>query len=405
MTRPDNSRPAVVIGAGPYGLSVSAHLLGQGIPTRTFGDVMVSWRKHMPSGMLLKSTANASSISTPQPGSTLHDFYDYCGVPRLREDQQIPIEMFTRYGQWFQQRQVANVETIPVSQLDQDNGLFHLKLDSGEELETRTVVIASGLISFPYMPEGFARAVPGGPSADQVVSHSSQLHDLTPFEGREVAIIGAGQSALEGAALMHEAGAKVQVLARERAHFGDPPKSEPTGLRRLVPQPTSPLGPTWKLYPFSHAAGMYRYLPDQTRLSLARNVLGPLGAWWLRPRVEGQFPVHQRQRVLSIREDGGKAVLTVAGRSELTVDHVVAATGYRVDLDRISYLSAGVRARLRSVGGFPHLSPSFETSVPGLYIVGMAAAETFGPLMRFVCGTSFAAPRVAASARRRQEAR
>ena len=149
-----NSKLAVVIGAGPYGLSVAAHLRGRGVPTRTFGEVMISWREHMPVRMLLKSTPNASSISAPQPGSTLHDFCDISGVPRLREEEQIPIDLFIRYGQWFQQRHVPDVESVQVCQLDQSDGLFHLKLDSGEELETRTVVIASGLISFPYVPPG-----------------------------------------------------------------------------------------------------------------------------------------------------------------------------------------------------------------------------------------------------------
>ena len=197
----------------------------------------------------------------------------------------------------------------------------------------------------------------------------------------------------------------MQLLARQQARFGDPPP-KPTGPRRLLPQPDSPLGPTWKLYPFSHAAGVYRYLPQRSRLSLAKNVLGPLGGWWLADRVVGQFPVHDGHRVLEVREDGGKAVLIVATadghRSDLKVDHIVAATGYRVDLNRIAYLSADLRARMRTVAGFPHLSPSFESSVPGLYVAGMAAAETFGPLMRFVCGTSFAAPRLTASVSRKQ---
>ena len=152
MTAP-NSKPAVVIGAGPYGLSVAAHLRGRGVPTRTFGDVMISWRQHMPVGMRLKSTPNASSISDPQPGFTLHDFCDISGVARLREDEQIPIDLFIRYGQWFQEQRVPDVESAQVSQLNQGDGRFYLKLDSGEELETSTVVIASGLVSFPYVPQ------------------------------------------------------------------------------------------------------------------------------------------------------------------------------------------------------------------------------------------------------------
>jgi len=399
--------PAVVIGAGPYGLSVAAHLRGSGVPTRTFGDVMTSWRNHMPVGMLLKSTPNASSMSAPRPGCTLHDFCRISGLPHLAEEEQVSCDLFIRYGQWFQQQLVPDVESAQVCELARSGGQFHIKLDSGEELETATVVIASGLISFPYLPPEFAAAVPDGPSPDAILSHSSQHHDLTGFAGRRVAVIGAGQSALEGAALLHEAGASVHVLAREKARFGDPPKPVPAGGLHL-PQPNSPLGPSWGLYPFSHAAACYRFLPENVRLSLVKKVLGPLGAWWLKDRVAGQFPVTDECRVTQIRDDGGKALLTVAGqdgtRTTQEFDHVIAATGYRVELDRITYLSPEVRARLRSVAGSPRLSPTLESSVPGLYFAGMAAAATFGPLMRFVCGTAFAAPRVSAAAARRSRA-
>ena len=76
-----SSAPAVVIGAGPYGLSVAAHLRGRGIAVRTFGDVMDGWHTHMPAGMFLKSTSSASSLSAPGTGSTLADFCVVSGTP------------------------------------------------------------------------------------------------------------------------------------------------------------------------------------------------------------------------------------------------------------------------------------------------------------------------------------
>lgn len=392
---------AVIIGAGPYGLSAAAHLRARGVQVRTFGSVMAGWREHMPVGMFLKSTPNASSLSAPVPGFTLADFCTVSGTKPLREDQIVPIDLFIRYGQWFQEHLVPDVEPAQVCQLDRSRQLLHIKLDSGEELETETVVVASGMTGYPYLPPELMAVAPAGPSPDGLVSHSSQHRDLSALAGQEVAVIGAGQSALESAALLHEAGARVQVIARGRVRFGDPPgRPRAADLAGVLPEPDC-LGPGMSLYLFSHAPGMFRYLPRQTRLSLVKVVLGPSGGWWLRDRVVGQFQVRTGQRVQEARRDGKQVVLTLQSatgeQSDVRVDHVLAATGYRVNLDGLDFLSPGLRTQLRRVAGWPRLSASFESTVPGVFFVGPAAAATFGPLMRFVCGTGFAARQVSAT--------
>jgi hypothetical protein len=396
------SGPAVVIGAGPYGLSVAAHLRGRGVPVRVFGDVMSSWRLNMPIGMCLKSTPAASSLSAPAPGHTLADYCAASGIRPLTGTQIVPAELFVRYGEWFQRQVVPDVEPLRVERLARAGGRgFELRLSDGSELAADAVVMASGLNGFAYVPPELAPAAgPDGPSPDGLVSHSSQHHDLSVFAGREVAVIGAGQSALESAALLHESGAGVRVLVRGTARWGMPPRPPHTGLRGALPEPNSPLGPTWRIYPFSHAPFMFRYLPAGTRIRLVRQVLGPLGAWWLRDRVDGKLPVLENARVTSARADGEKVVLTAtsaAGSQELQVDHVLAATGYRVDLRRLDFLDPALRDGLRRVAGWPHLTGSFESSVPGLYFTSLAAAETFGPVMRFVCGAGFAARRISAA--------
>jgi lysine/ornithine N-monooxygenase len=389
---------AVVIGAGPYGLSAAAHLQGRGVPTRVFGDVMSSWRSHMPVGMCLKSTPDASSLSAPQPGYALSDYSRSQGARPLEGDDVVPIGLFTQYGQWFQQQLVPGVEGTEVQWLDRTGDGFRLQLSSGEELDTRHVVVATGITGQEHVPAGLARLEPGGASATGLVSHSSQHRDLSRFAGARVAVIGAGQSALESAALLHEAGAEATVLARETARFGSPPAPPRGRLTAMLPQPHSPLGPTWRIYPFSHAAGLFPYLPSQTRLRLVKRVLGPLGAWWLRDRVVGQVPVLNGHAILGAERDGDGVVLRTScpdgQHARLRVDHVLAATGYRVDLANLGFLEPQLRDRIKLTGGFPQLSGSFESSVPGLYFVGLPAAATFGPLMRFVCGTRFASGRV-----------
>jgi FAD-dependent urate hydroxylase len=377
-------------------------LRGRGVPVRVFGDVMSSWRLHMPTGMCLKSAPDASSLSAPTGGYTLADFCLASGIKPLAGHDIVPAELFIRYGTWFQQQIVPDVEDRRVTKLARDGAGFRLVLDDGEEFSSDVVVMASGLNGFAYVPPELTAAV-GGPDAlspDGLVSHSSQHHDLSVFNGKQVAVIGAGQSALESAALLHESGADARVLVRGQARWGLPPKPPRTGVLRVLPEPNSPLGPTWRIYPFSHAPGMFHYLPEQTRIQLVHRVLGPLGAWWLKDRVDGKLPVLDGHRVTAARPDGDKIALTVtseAGSSELVVDHVLAATGYRVDLTRLDFLDAGLRDRIHRVSGWPHLNESFQSSVPGLYFTSLAAAETYGPFMRFVCGAGFAARRISAA--------
>ena len=388
-------QPVAVIGAGPFGLSTAAHLRARGIPVRVFGDAMVSWRDHMPAGMLLKSTPAASNLDAPQRGHTLVDYCDAAGIPRLVTDEDIvPVETFIAYGQWFQQKLVPELEQVRVVSVDRGERGFVLKLDSGETFTARAVVVATGLSGLAHLPPELAAAAPDGPAPTGAVSHSSQHHDLTRYSGKELIVVGAGQSALETAALAAEAGARVRVVARGRGSvaFGEPPWKQP----RLRPE--SPFGRAWSLWALTYYPHPYRHLPARTRHYLVRRVLGPLGAWWLRDRFEGKVRVSEVDRVLTADTSDGHPALqvrTTTGTTDrLSADHVIAATGYRVDLAAMDFLGHELRTALAVSRGTPRLGAGYVSSVPGLYFTGLPAAGSYGPVMRFVCGTEFASPRL-----------
>jgi cation diffusion facilitator CzcD-associated flavoprotein CzcO len=351
----------------------------------------------MPAGMLLKSTPVASSLHAPQRGHTLADYCDAAGIPRLVTDEDIiPVETFIAYGEWFQQKLVPRLERVRVVSVDRrQGGGFELKLDSGELFAARAVVVATGLSGLAHLPPELAGAAADGPTPAGPVSHSSQHHDLTRFSGKELLVVGAGQSALETAALAAEAGARVRVVARGRGRvaFGAPPWDQPK-LR-----PESPFGRAWSLWALSYYPHPYRFLPAGTRHYLVRRVLGPLGAWWLRDRFEGKVAVREVARIVRASAQGGGPSLTVqthtGGTEELTADHVIAATGYRVDISAMDFLGHELRTELAVSRGTPKLGPGYVSSVPGLYFTGLPAAGSYGPVMRFVCGTDFASPRLA----------
>ena len=396
--------PVVVVGAGPFGLATAAWLGATGTTVRVFGEPMETWRTHMPDGMFLKSVPAASSISAPEAGHRFADFRTARGRGPVGDTYPIPVDEFIAYGHWFQERLVPGVERTAVREVRTADGGFGVLLDSGEEITARAVVVATGLVPYAHRPAGLDPLVAAG-----LASHACDHPDLSGFAGRRVAVVGAGQSALESAALLHEAGARPVVIARTGALlFGDPPPTDRPAARpwpERLRKPGSALGPGWSLFAVSRGPAAYRHLPVPVRRHVLRTVLGPSGAWWLRERVNGHFPVLCGRRLVSARhQDGADGAVRLeladpAGRQDvLHTDHVLAATGYRVDVRRTPVLEPSLRTSVRALpGGAPVLSAGFESSVPGLYFTGLAAAPTFGPVLRFVHGTTFAAHRLATS--------
>ncbi|MGW4893372.1 FAD-dependent oxidoreductase [Kitasatospora sp. NPDC004240] len=398
------SVPVAVVGAGPYGLSVAAHLKNRDVPVRVMGVPMGSWRARMPAGMFLKSTPRASSISDPAGRYGLDAFRAAQGLPPVGDRYVIPLDEFVRYGEWFQRLCVPEVEqtavlrVAPIPASGREPGGYRLELDTGEEFTARAVVLASGFPPYARIPAELLPLVGAG-----LASHTSEHADLAKFAGQRVAVIGAGQSALESATLMHEAGAEPVLVARApRLLFGDPPDSDLPSERpwpvRLA-KPASPLGPGWSFAAFSRATGAFRHLPDATRAHFVRTILGPSGGWWLRERMTGRFPVLTGHELLSAEAADGRVRLHLRGTTErLDVDQVLVATGYQVDVGRLDHLDPVLRrAVAHRNGGAPRLTAGFESSVPGLYFTGLSAADTFGPLMRFVAGTGFASRRITRS--------
>lgn len=386
------STDTVIIGAGPYGLSLAAHLSAAGIEYRQFGVPMRLWRSAMPRGMYLKSQGFASSLSDPGAAATLEAYCAEARRPYRSYGLPVPLATFTAYCQWFASRLDLALEETLVTGVERTGGRFTVTTAAGETLTARAVVVTAGVEHFAYIPPVLATLPP------ELCTHSSAHADLGVFKGRRVAVVGAGQSALESAALLGEAGAEVTMLARRRqiAWNGQPLAPDRPLLSRLR-EPEAALGSGWNTWFYSGHPDLFRRLPAATRIRRARTALGPAGASWLRSRVEGQLPVHTGATVTAARPDGEGvrlSVTTTGGGSDITAGHVIAATGYRPRLDRLGFLSDGLRGALLTVGGTPLVGRGYESSVPGLHFAGPLVAPSYGPVMRFVYGATHAAPAV-----------
>ena len=380
-----------VIGAGPYGLSVAAHLAEAGLNIRVFGQPMHTWRNRMPEGMVLKSEGFASSLSHPENELTLKDYCRDRGLPYQDTGLPVPLRTFCDYGVAFQQRFVPMLDERWVTNLDWNQNCFTLRLDSEEVVTARRVVIAAGIASFNNMPPEL-EAIKG-----PLCSHSINHHLLGRFAGQKVLIIGGGASGVGLAALMSPKGADVSVAARRSyIPYCDPPR--PRSLLERIQEPETGLGYGWRSLACVYAPTLFYQMPRDFRHLVVRKHLGPAPGWTSREVVERDVNVILGAKLAGSRRVGDKAQVTLridnAGEKVVEVDHVVAATGFKVDMRRLQFLSPVIREKLRCSDYTPELSSHFETSVPGLFVVGTAAANNFGPLMRFAYGAGFAARRV-----------
>ncbi|MFC8827739.1 FAD-dependent oxidoreductase [Streptomyces sp. NPDC057137] len=397
----------VVVGAGPYGLSIASHAAAAGLQPRVFGRPMAAWRDGMPPGMFLKSEPWASNLSDPKGAYGLAAYAAAQGVD-ARHGVPLPVGFFASYGLWFAANAAPPVEERTVTAVrPRAGGGFEVTVDDGgagggETFLARTVVLAVGVRPFTDVP-GPLRALP-----PERVSHSVDHADLTRFKGLDVTVVGAGQAALETATLLAEQGTTVRVVARShRLNWNTlpPPLDRPFGEAARAPH--TGLGCGWKNWLYSQTPGVFRRLPASTRARVFTSALGPAGAWWLRERFERSVEVRFGESVAAaVPADGRVRLDLVSARGSVdavTTDHVIAATGFTPGLGRLGLLDERLRRSLRTVGtgDAPETDGVFETSHPGLFVTGLLSAPSFGPSMRFVFGATYTAGRVVRGVRRR----
>ncbi|KOV51948.1 dimethylaniline monooxygenase [Streptomyces sp. AS58] len=390
----------LVVGSGPYGLSIASHAAEAGLKMRVFGRPMASWRDNMPRGMFLKSEPWASNLSDPSGRWRLDAYCSEQGLS-ARHAQPIPVEAFAAYGLWFARHAVPDVDERMVTRVTAGPGGFTAVTDDGEELHTRAVALAVGVMPFVEVPAALRGL------HMSLVTHSSHHSDLARFRGKDVTVIGGGQAALETAALLAEQGTRVRVLARaDGLRWNDVPPAWERPWWQSARSPHSGLGPGWRNWFYAERPGLFRRLPEATRSRIATTALGPAGAWWVRDRVEGVvevLPGHEVAAACPV--PGGLRLETVSregGLRTLETHHVIAATGFKGRCDRLGLLAAELRGSLAALpDGSPMVGRDFESSHPGLFLAGLVTASGFGPAMRFVHGATFTAATLVRGVRRR----
>jgi len=383
MTKAD----VTILGAGPYGLSAAAHLRTvPGLDVRIFGKPMSFWQCNMPKGMFLRSGWDATHIADPARSLTLEAFQAATGS-HFRKP--VPLGSFVEYGQWYQRQSLPDLDQREIVRLERAADGFRISLSDSEVLHSRRVVIAAGIRSFAWRPAEFENL------ASALASHACDHQNFSRFAGRQVLVIGSGQSALESAALLHESGAAVEIFARAR-HVNWLQGWASTTLhwklgsvvRNFLYAPTD-VGPAG-ISQLMAKPDLLRKLPRGLQDKLRKRAVRPAGARWLVKRLEA-VPIRLDRQVTAVTTvAGGRVKVSFDDGSDRTIDHVLLGTGYRVDISKYDFLSEKLKNSISRHNGYPRLREGLESSVDGLHILGAPAAWSFGPLMQFVSGTHYA---------------
>jgi cation diffusion facilitator CzcD-associated flavoprotein CzcO len=375
--------PLLIIGAGPYGLTMAAYAQHKNIEYRAIGKTMDFWRSNMPKGMVLRSACDWHYDPFNQD-----TFERYLETQNLKpvDVEPLALDSYLSYVDWFVKQQRIEILPAWVQQLNyipDSSAFFEAVLQDGETLTARNVVLALGFRYFKNVPEPYSTMFPPG-----CFSHTCDLVDLAPFKGKRALIIGGRQSAFEWAALLNEQGADTISLSY-RHPTPTFQQSDWSWVNPIVDAIIE--DPSW----FRRMTDEQKAQVNQRLWAEGRLKLEP----WLAARItKDAVKLFPESQVTGCKElPNGELQVSLNG-STLEIDHIILATGYKVNVEKVPLLTQGnILAQLETRNGFPVLDEHFQSNLPGLFFTSMCATQDFGPFFAFTAGIRTSAKLIGAA--------
>jgi len=357
----------LIIGAGPFGLAVAAQARYEGIDHVIVGKPMEFWRSNMPKGMFLRSACDWHY--DPQNVHTIEAYLESRGQTP-RDVEPLSLDFYLTYVDWFQKQK--NIQPFPVyiDRLDSSDEHFVASTIDGDVINADNVVLAPGFRHFAHIPDDLKAKLPSGS-----FQHTCEYVDFSDAANKRYLIVGGRQSGFEWAALLLEAGAASVHLSHRHASPAYA-VADWSWVKPLVDNMVD--DPSW----FRRLSQKEKDDISYRMWSEGRLKIEP----WLESRLRSErVKVWPHTEIVScVANESGELEVKLTNGEAITVDRIVLATGYKVDIARLPILAAGnLLKEIETRNGFPVLDDHFETTVPGLFITSMPAVQDFGPFFGF----------------------
>ncbi|MEP7110238.1 MAG: NAD(P)-binding domain-containing protein [Ferruginibacter sp.] len=364
----DNHTKLLIVGAGPFGLSLSAYAKKLGIDHIIIGKPMEFWKMNMPKGMFLRSTCDWHLDVTNE--YSIDKFLE-TRLVTCKDVEPLSLDFYLEYAEWFIEQNQLNIIPVYITELYYNSDLsYKVICEDGTVLFAQNVVVAAGLKYFKHLPAEIIDRLPAGS-----YSHTCDFVNMALMKDKRVLILGGRQSAFEWAALLQEAGAKMIHISHrhncpafktsEWAWVNDLVanlENDPAWFRKLSPEEKDDAG---------------KRLWSEGRLKIEP---------WLEKRI-----MKQNVQIWSSTQIGycnrlanNELDISLDNGTRFIVDHIIFATGYKVAISDLPFFANGnILSGLSIQNDFPVLDESFQTNLPGLYITGLPASQDFGPYFGF----------------------
>lgn len=366
----------LIVGAGPFGLSLSAYCNHQNIENILVGKNMDFWKSNMPNGMYLRSSFDWHL--DPFDKYTFEKFMKDNDLD-LMENYPVSRDLYLKYTDWFVRKLNIVPKELMIEKIDysSEKNEFTSYLDNSDQIISKNVVIAVGFKYFKHIPSELLEIIP-----ENKYTHTCDIPDFNQFAGKRCLIIGGRMSAFESAVLLNESDAK-EIFVSYRHDTPDFTESDWSWvndyLDRFITEPE------W-----------YKNLSDQGKAKLNQDFYkeGRLKMEpWLTPKLDkDNINLLPNTQIKSSRLlTDNKIELVFIDNKKIAVDHVIFATGYEVDINKIPFISSGnILNQLDLDNGFPKLDINLQTNIPGLYMTSISATQDFGSFFGFTvsCNTS-----------------
>ncbi|WP_108670323.1 NAD(P)-binding domain-containing protein [Peribacillus acanthi] len=349
----------IIVGAGPYGISLAAHAVANKLEYKLFGYPMDFWKNQMPQDMFIRTPHDFVSFSDPLEQWTIHNYALETGT--LLETP-LPRPVFVDYASWFAEKTGITFSPVLVSNVEQKDGYFTVRTETGEEYQTKNVIVATGVEHYKYLPESMKEV------SSNLLSHTSGYTDFSQFKGKKVAVIGSGQSAWEAAGLLNREQAEVELIYRRKGPNYAGSRENEILLRDL--------GEVFYTLPLKEKKTMWGQSPGSV-------------AHFLEKYVEGLVPQTGEVGIESLTPISDDEIkITLTNGEEKKVNHIIVATGFRINLDRVPFMDQKLLQKIEreELPQFPKLSEFFESNIQGLYFAGPLSSHSHGPTFRFILG-------------------